>query len=95
VYQELLTAKDLSIERVGQLKAGGNLHHLYHKVWDSDKFDADLYKALYLYKVYNEISNADKQFQVILKEYGQETHVVEAQIEYLKFLKLTGNLRGA
>jgi hypothetical protein len=51
-YGELLEAKELSGERRAALKAH-NLYYLYQKVWDSDPHEADLFKAIFLYKVFS------------------------------------------
>lgn len=54
-YQELLSCKDLPPNRFAPLKAM-NLYYLYQKVWDSDPFDADLFKAIFEYKVFSKSS---------------------------------------
>ncbi len=86
-----------------------NLYHLYNKISPNDPYEADLFKAIFQYKVFSkfllhecdilldEIAEADSLFQKIQKEFAHttKTRAVEAQIEYLKFLMRQGNLKGA
>lgn len=73
------------------------MYHLYNKICESDSYEADLFKAVFQYKVFGEASEADKLFLRIQKEFGSISRMkaVEAQIEYLKFLNKQGNLKGA
>jgi hypothetical protein len=84
------------------------LYHLYNKICESDPYEADLFKAVFQYKVFGnnftfnksligEANEADKLFLRIQKEFGSISRMkaVEAQIEYLKFLNKQGNLKGA
>ncbi|TNV87441.1 hypothetical protein FGO68_gene4779 [Halteria grandinella] len=91
IYHMLLTNKELLPEKQALLKKQ-NLHELYQKVYDSDPFDADLFKALFLYKVNNEIMNADIMFQRIIKDFRKTSinREVEAQLEYLRYLRRRG-----
>lgn len=76
------------------------MYHLYNKVSLSDPYEADLYKAIFQYKVYSkfnskfkllvdEVTEADALFQKLITTHSltSKTLAVEAYLEYLKFLK--------
>lgn len=52
IYRELLAAKDISVERAQKLK-GNNLYYLYQKIFESDRYEADLFKAIFQYKIFS------------------------------------------
>ena len=60
IYRELLAAKGpIAPERLRYLKAQ-NLYHLYNKICESDPYEADVFKAVFQYKVFgNKISYSD------------------------------------
>jgi hypothetical protein len=52
LYKELLQSKELSKDRITALKAN-NLYYLFGKIFDSDPYEANLFKAIFEYKVFS------------------------------------------
>eukprot|EP00347_Sterkiella_histriomuscorum_P001290 403372605 len=90
LYKSISLKRDkIDEQQLKQLK-DQNLFYLYQKFVDYDEYQANLFKAIFQYKVFENMSDADLIFQKLVITYPYK---LDALVEYLEFLNVVKNYK--